>query len=189
MHDEPPPWREITTDDYHPRVFPDGKGGTAWIASSQRIKDLLERQHAGEFRLRLVLREAVDLKPGPRVDPTWLWDYDAGPAAIMSVAEIVIQTKDGRRRKEARTVSSAPMAAPEVAARRFARPWSVREMQEAFIIQDASGFSIAHLYFCDDEQRRSSTGRMSRDEARRVAVNMARLPELLQVERARPGEP
>ena len=60
-------------------------------------------------------------------------------------------------------------------------------MQEAFIIQDASVFSIAHLYFCDDEQRRSSTGRMSRDEARRVAAKMARLPELLQTERERSG--
>ena len=73
VSDELPPWREITTDDYHPRAFPDGKGGAAWIASSQRIKDLLERQHAGELRLRLVLREAVDLKRGPRGDPTWLW--------------------------------------------------------------------------------------------------------------------
>ena len=59
-------------------------------------------------------------------------------------------------------------------------------MQEAFVIQDASGFAIAHLYFCDDEQRRSSTGRMSRDEARRIAVNMARFPDLLQMEKGKP---
>lgn len=53
----------------------------------------------GEFRLRLILREAVDLKRGPKMDPLWYWHYDPGPAAISCVAEIWIQTKDGRRRR------------------------------------------------------------------------------------------
>lgn len=33
------------------------------------------------------------------MDPLWYWHYDPGPAAISCVAEIWIQTKDGRRRR------------------------------------------------------------------------------------------
>jgi hypothetical protein len=90
-----PPWREITTDDYHPRTFANTGNSAQWIASSDRVYD----QHQGKCRLRLILREAVDLKRGPRADPLWCWDYDAGPPAINCVSEIWIQTKDGRQRR------------------------------------------------------------------------------------------
>ncbi|KQP67606.1 hypothetical protein [Methylobacterium sp. Leaf112] len=63
--------------------------------------------------------------------------------------------------------------------RRFPAPWRVEEKTESFSIVDATGFLLAYVYFSDSEQRASVTGRMSRDEARRIAVNMARLPELL----------
>ena len=100
MSDAPaPPWREITTDDYAPRTFTELSGSFPWIASSDRVYALLNGQHRGEYRLRLILREAVDLKRGPKADPSWYWDYDAGPPAITCVAETWIQAKDGRRRK------------------------------------------------------------------------------------------
>lgn len=66
--------------------------------------------------------------------------------------------------------------------RRFPAPWRVEENSESFGITDASGFVLAYVYFAD-EQRASVMGRMLRDEARRIAVNMARLPNLLN----RPG--
>lgn len=94
-----PPWREITTDDYHPRIYPATTTSSQWIASSQRVHELLLQQHQGEFRLRLILREAVDLKRGPKANPLWYWDYDPGPDAISCVTEIWIETKDGRRRR------------------------------------------------------------------------------------------
>ena len=99
MSDGLPPWREITTDDYAPRIFPAPTPSAPWIASSDRVYALLEGQHRGEYRLRLILREAVDLKRGPKADPSWYWDYDAGPPAITCVAETWILTKDGRRRR------------------------------------------------------------------------------------------
>lgn len=67
-----------------------------------------------------------------------------------------------------------------MAPRRFPRPWAVDERPESFIIRDANSFPIAYVYFCDNGERRASMiERMSKDEARRIAVNMARLPDLL----------
>ena len=46
-------------------------------------------------------------------------------------------------------------------------------------MHDATGFLIVRLYF--DERVLIGTGpdRLTRDEARRIAVNIAKLPELL----------
>ncbi len=97
MTDEAPPSREITTDDYAPRIYPDSIGGAAWIASTERVRELLRDQHAGLYRVRLVLREAVDFLPQPNRRPDWSWHYSRGPDVVMSLAEIVIERKTGRR--------------------------------------------------------------------------------------------
>ncbi|KQU17728.1 hypothetical protein ASG63_09570 [Methylobacterium sp. Leaf94] len=99
MSGEAPSWREITTDEYAPRIFPETSGSAQWIASSDRVYELLKGQHEGQYRLRLILCEAVDLKRGPNANALWYWDYDAGPPAITCVAETWIQAKDGRRRR------------------------------------------------------------------------------------------
>lgn len=71
-----------------------------------------------------------------------------------------------------------------MAARRFPTPWTVDECTQSFIVRDADGFPVAYVYFTDYEQRAAVTDRMSRDEARRIAANMARLPEPLEETRA-----
>ena len=62
--------------------------------------------------------------------------------------------------------------------RRFPPPWSIEEQTESFIVKDATGLSIAYVYFENEPQRQMSMKRLSRDEAFLIAVNIAKLPRV-----------
>jgi hypothetical protein len=65
------------------------------------------------------------------------------------------------------------------APRRFPPPWTVEEYNDAFIVRDHNGQQLANVYFEDEIGRRSAAKLLSKDEARRIAVNFAKLPELI----------
>jgi hypothetical protein len=65
-------------------------------------------------------------------------------------------------------------------ARRFPPPWTVEEYRDScFIIRDRNRTALAYIYFEDEPGRRTAADLLTRDEARRIAANIAKLPELV----------
>ena len=60
--------------------------------------------------------------------------------------------------------------------RRFPPPWTVEEQAACFVVRDHSGQALAYVYFENEPGRRSAAKLLTRDEARRIAANIAELP-------------
>lgn len=65
----------------------------------------------------------------------------------------------------------------------FVKPWTIEERTESFIVKDAAGGTLAFIYFEDDPIRRDMMKRLSKYDARRMAEQILRLPELVALER------
>jgi hypothetical protein len=62
-------------------------------------------------------------------------------------------------------------------ARRFPPPWSAEVTPNCFIVRDHNGQALAYVYFEDEPGRRSAAKLLTRNEARRIAANIAKSPD------------
>jgi hypothetical protein len=63
--------------------------------------------------------------------------------------------------------------------RRFPAPWRTAKITGGYVVRDANGWALAYLYSRGNEAEAQQAKMLTKDEARRIARNIARLPELL----------
>lgn len=66
-----------------------------------------------------------------------------------------------------------------VESRRFPPPWSVEDLAACFVVKDREGQTLAYVYYEEEPGRRSAAKLLTKDEARRIATNIGKLPDLL----------
>ena len=62
--------------------------------------------------------------------------------------------------------------------RHFPPPWTAELQPNYYVVRDADGQQIAYVYYSNEPDRRTAAKLLTKDEARRIAANIAKLPEL-----------
>jgi hypothetical protein len=73
---------------------------------------------------------------------------------------------------------------PSMTQRRFPPPWTVEQIPGGYKVKDANGQSLAYVYGRETRADADTAHVLTLDEARRIASNIAKLPNYLM---ANPG--
>jgi hypothetical protein len=63
--------------------------------------------------------------------------------------------------------------------RRFPAPWTVQQVAGGYVVNDSTGRTIAWVYAAEGSRLSAMPYALTFDEARRIALGIAKLPELL----------
>jgi len=66
--------------------------------------------------------------------------------------------------------------------RRFPPPWFVEKIKGGYAVKDANGQSLAYIYGRETRADADTAQVLTLDEARRIASNIAKLPNYLAAE-------
>ena len=68
---------------------------------------------------------------------------------------------------------------PEQSIRRLPPPWKAERFDGGFVVKDANGQSLAYVYGRETRADADTAKVLTIDEARRIASNIAKLPDLV----------
>jgi hypothetical protein len=63
--------------------------------------------------------------------------------------------------------------------RNFPPPWSAELQPNYYVVRDADGQQIAYVCYSNDPDRRAAAKLLTKDEAKRIASIIAKMPDLL----------
>jgi len=61
---------------------------------------------------------------------------------------------------------------------RFPPRWSIEDIRAAFVVKDSAAQKLGYFHYKEEMGRRSSAKLLTKDEARRIAANFAKLAPL-----------
>ena len=73
----------------------------------------------------------------------------------------------------------SPLGFSRMTPRRFPAPWSAELQPNHYVVRDANRQQLSYVYYENEPGRRSAAKLLSKDRARRIASNIAKLAELL----------
>jgi hypothetical protein len=68
---------------------------------------------------------------------------------------------------------------PQHRTRRFPPPWTVEQIPVGYMVKDANGQALAYVYGRESKANADTAHVLTMDEARRIATNIANLPNYL----------